>query len=140
MDNVQDLTTASRAPGEPSFRAIDRLFAVARPESVFSQPVTAHDQTLITASEVRVGMGFGFGSGEGTSDQSQPEQEQRGRGQGRGAGGGGGGRTMARPVAIISVSPAGVRISPIIDVSRLALTALTTLGTVMLLRAVRRRG
>ncbi|HEX6123050.1 MAG TPA: spore germination protein GerW family protein, partial [Ktedonobacterales bacterium] len=106
------------------------------PGAVYSTPITAHDQTLITASEVTIGMGMGFGSGTSTGPESTSGAERSLTS--KGGGGGGGGRSNARPVAIISVNPAGVRIQPIIDVNRLALTATSTLGALLILRAVRR--
>ena len=44
-----------------------KLFAVAQPGAVYSEPVTVREHTVITASEVKVGMGFGFGMGGGTA-------------------------------------------------------------------------
>jgi uncharacterized spore protein YtfJ len=136
-------STASEGslPGSP-LSTLDKLFSVAWPGAVYSTPITAHDQTIITASEVTIAMGMGFGSGTGptptTEEHTAGEGAPSGKSSGSGEGGGGGGRSTARPVAVINVSPAGVRIQPIIDVSRLALTATTTLGALLMLRAVRR--
>jgi uncharacterized spore protein YtfJ len=47
---------------------------------------------------------------------------------GGGSGGGGGGRVLSRPVAIIVSSPEGVYIEPVIDVTKIALAALTAAG------------
>jgi uncharacterized spore protein YtfJ len=47
---------------------------------------------------------------------------------GSGEGGGGGGRVLSRPVAAIVISPTGVRVEPIVDVTKIALAIFTTLG------------
>ena len=49
---------------------IGRLFDVARPDAVFGEAISAEGQTVITASEVYVGMGFGLGLGRG-GDEGQ---------------------------------------------------------------------
>jgi uncharacterized spore protein YtfJ len=46
-------------------------------------------------------------------------------GGGEGTGGGGGGRSFARPVAVIIASPDGVRVEPVVDVTKIALAAFT---------------
>ncbi len=60
---------------------------------------------------------------------------------GGGVGGGGGGRTLSRPVASIVVDPNGVRVEPIVDVTKLWLAALTAAGFcfAMLARMQRRK-
>jgi len=50
--------------------------------------------------------------------------------RGGGGGGGGGGKTLARSVAVIVSSPEGVEIRPVIDVTKIALAALTAAGFV----------
>ncbi|VAW31257.1 hypothetical protein MNBD_CHLOROFLEXI01-3927 [hydrothermal vent metagenome] len=105
---------------------IGRLFDITRPEAVYSQPVTVGEHTIITASEYMAGMGVGYGSGGGLSAQEEPE------GMGIGGGGGGGGTALARPVATIIVGPNGVRVEPIIDVTKIAITMFTALGAMVL--------
>lgn len=119
---------------------IERLFEVAKPEAVYSEPVTAGEYTVITASEVKVGMGYGFGSGAGTTaeavaveadeDDGTPlevglEEE---RDAGFGGGGGGGGVSGSRPVAAISIGPKGVEVQPVVDATKIALAFVTALG------------
>jgi uncharacterized spore protein YtfJ len=128
FDNVKNLEQASQL--------MEKLFDVARPGAVFSQPTTAGDRTVITASEVRVGMGFGYGGGGGTG----PADEEGGEAQsGVGGGGGGGGGSAGRPVAVISIGPEGVRVEPVVDVTKISLAMFTTLGSMFLmLRNMRR--
>ncbi len=105
---------------------IGRLFDITRPEAVYSQPVSVGEHTIITASEYMAGLGVGYGSGGGMNAQEEPE------GVGFGGGGGGGGTTLARPVATIIISPSGVRVEPIVDVTKIAITMFTALGAMAL--------
>lgn len=130
---------------------VEKLFDVAQPSSVYSEPVIAGDHTLITASEVSVGMGFGLGvgGGEGRGGPSrradedeavEDESEMQGEGVGLGGGGGGGGAAMARPVAVISVGPNGVQVEPVVDPTKIAIAFFTTLGSMFfMLSRMRRR-
>jgi uncharacterized spore protein YtfJ len=65
---------------------------------------------------------FGLGAGSGSEGTDENENT------GSGGGGGGGGRVLSRPVAAIVISPAGVRVEPIVDVTKIALATFTTLG------------
>jgi uncharacterized spore protein YtfJ len=103
---------------------------------------------VITAAEVTSGGGFGMGMGLGPASRSDttaaptveaapPEGSQTGGGGGVGGGGG----AMGRPVAIIAIGPDGVRIKPVVDVTKVALAGLTAGATMLgLLRARRRAG
>jgi uncharacterized spore protein YtfJ len=110
--------------------AITRLFDVYEPGVVFSEPTTVGDNTVITAAEVHVGMGLGFGHGSGGDNGNE----------GEGTGGGGGGASAGRPVAAIIVSPHGVRVEPVVDVTKISLAFFTMLGAIfMSWRAMRRQ-
>ncbi len=131
---------------ERAAQVVEKLFDVAQPSSVYAEPVTAGDHTVITASEVSVGMGFGlgFGGGEGRSTPSQEISEEgsefEGEGTGMGGGGGGGGASMARPVAVISVGPEGVQVEPVVDPTKIAIAFFTTLGSMFFMLSRMRRG
>jgi energy-coupling factor transporter ATP-binding protein EcfA2 len=57
-----------------------------------------------------------------------------------GAGGlGGGGGAIGRPVAIIAIGPDGVRIKPVVDLTKVALAGLTTWATMLGLLRARRK-
>ena len=49
---------------------MDKLFSVSEPGAVFSEPVVSGDHTVITASEVMIGLGFGYGAGGGSSEEN----------------------------------------------------------------------
>ena len=117
-----------------------RLFEMARPETVFSPPVSQGDYTVITASEMTMGLGFGYGGGGGSNEQpSVAEGQPPAANIGSGGGGGGGGTVMSRPVAVIEIGPHGVRVEPIMDPTKIALAFFTTLVTMfMFLRQLKR--
>jgi uncharacterized spore protein YtfJ len=114
---------------------IDKLFMVARPEAVFSAPVTAGEHTVITAAEVTVAMGAGGGGGFGYGPparkpgEAEPAGDQAEASSGGGSGGGGGGAAAGRPVAAIIVGPDGVWVEPIMDPTKIALAFFTTLAS-----------
>lgn len=127
---------------EQAAKVMKRLFAVAQPGAVFSEPVTVGDHSVITAAEVKVGAGFGYGSGGGTgpsSAEAEAEDEQVGAGAGFGGGGGGGGVSGGRPVAVIDIGPSGVRVEPVVDVTKISLALFTTLGSMLLMLGRMRR-
>ncbi|WP_420641813.1 spore germination protein GerW family protein [Candidatus Leptofilum sp.] len=122
-DSFNKLMIKSVADQESANELIGKLFEVTRPDAVYSQPITVGEHTIITASEYMAGMGVGYGGGGGTSPAEGEEGDT-----GFGGGGGGGGTTMARPVATIIVSPGGVRVEPVVDVTKIAITMFTALG------------
>ena len=109
---------------------IQRLLDVAQPHAVFKEPVKVGDQVVITANELSVGLGIGFGGGSGTDDEGE---------SGHGGGGGGGGASMGRPVAAVIITPDGVRVEPIVDVTKIAIAFFTALGAIFVAaRRIRR--
>lgn len=119
---------------EEARQLVSKLFDVARPGAVFSEPVEVGEHTVITASEVHIGMGYGYGSGFG-GDLVEGEDVDSGLALdgGGGFGSGGGGASGGRPVAAILVGPDGVRVEPIVDVTKLGLAFFTTLGAMFLM-------
>lgn len=117
---------------------VDGLFDVARPEAVFAPPVTVDGRTVISAAEVLVGMGIGGGGGPSPATEGQAEGENAGMGMGMGAGGGG--YAQSRPVAVIIIDGDGVRVEPVVDVTKLGLAAITVLGSMFFFLARMMRG
>ena len=101
---------------------LDKFLTAAHVEAVYGPPTLQGEHLVIPAAELVSAVGFGLGLGGGL--QGGTESENRGSG----GGGGGGGRVLARPVAAIIVSPTGVRVEPIVDVTKIALAVFTTLG------------
>jgi uncharacterized spore protein YtfJ len=146
-EGFDDIAVAAVKTQEQSKEVVEKLFEVAQPEAVFSEPVTAGEYTVITASEVSVGMGFGYGigggtapeeaaeeaSGEGEAPDAEEVEAEVGEASGFGGGGGGGGFSMGRPVAVISVGPGGVHVEPVRDVTKIGLALLTTAGAMLIM-------
>jgi uncharacterized spore protein YtfJ len=121
---------------EEAASLIEKLFEVAQPAAVYGEPVTVGEHTVITASEVKIGMGYGYGAGGGVeaADESAAEEELAEEAQsGFGAGGGGGGVSGGRPVAAISIGPEGVCVQPVVDVTKIALAFVTALGALFMM-------
>jgi uncharacterized spore protein YtfJ len=116
-----------------------KLFTVTQPEAVFSPPVTAHEQTVITASEVTAGFGFGFGSGGGLAPDHESDADTAVH-VGGGGGGGGGGTALARPVAAIIITPQQVRVEPIVDVTKISIAFFTAFGAIVSMLYKMKRG
>jgi len=131
---------------EQAATMLETIFAAAQPGAVYGQPVGADGYTVITAAEVTSGGGFGMGMGLGPpsrpdgraappAEAPQPETRHTG-----GAGGlGGGGGAMGRPVAIITIGPDGVKVKPVVDVTKVALAGLTAWASMLGLLRARRR-
>jgi uncharacterized spore protein YtfJ len=138
MSDVFNNIIAGTTKGqERSFELMEKLLAVAQPGSVFSQPVQSGNYTVITASELVAGIGFGYGVGGGGAPSpvkpgSGEESQSPASGSGGGGGGGGGGMSTGRPVAVVTLGPEGVQVKPVVDVTKLGLAALTTLGAMYL--------
>lgn len=101
-------------------------------DAVYGVPVQQGDQMIIPAAEVLSIAGFGVGSGYGSSGDSED--------QGGGSGGGGGGRVFSRPVAVIIAGPEGVRVKPVLDVTKVVLAWITALGFMLAMVARMRSG
>jgi uncharacterized spore protein YtfJ len=105
-------------------KTMGKFLEAASVDHVYSEPVKYGDTVVIPAAEVLSAAGFGYGFGSGSS----VEEEEGEGGSGAGGGGGGGGRVLARPVAVIVVSPEGVRVDPVVDRTKVLLALITTLG------------
>jgi len=101
-----------------------KMADVARVDAVFGQPVERGDTTIIPCCVISVGGGMGFGSGPSGGN----EQRQMVVGQGGGAGGG----ATGRPIAVIVMSPDGVRVEPILDMTKVVLATFTTATFVLI--------
>jgi uncharacterized spore protein YtfJ len=117
---------------------MDKFLAAASVKAVYGDVVQSGDNLIIPSAEVLSGMGFGMGVGVG-NNAANDEAGKPTQNTGGGGGGGGGGRVLSRPVAVVIASPEGVRVEPVVDVTKVALAALTAGGFVlgMLLRLMR---
>jgi uncharacterized spore protein YtfJ len=109
------------APGELRERltvGLDRIMSVSA-DRVYRDPVRVGDTVVIPAAAIQYGGGFGFGADDAEN-----------------GGGGGGGWNDGRPVAVIEAGPDGVRVRPVVDVTKIGLTVLAAALTIW--RATRR--
>jgi uncharacterized spore protein YtfJ len=111
---------------------LENFLAAAHVDAVYGEPMVHDDTLILPAAEVLAIMGFGAGSGLGKSGEQGAEI-------GSGGASGGGGRVLSRPVAVVIVSPDGVRVEPVVDVTKIAVAALTALTFLVGLGARMRR-
>lgn len=83
--------------------------------AVFGEPVTAEGCTVIPVAKVAYGFAMGIGHGT-AAEEGTAEDATEGS-----SGGGGGGGVLARPLAVVGVTPEGVWVEPIVDEHKLAL-------------------
>ncbi len=120
----------SRIGKESQLRAdtMERLLSAADSAKVFGSALVSGESTVITAAEVVAGggfgsgMGFGLPNGRGGATEGQKDESSESPTAGAGGGGGGGGGSMGRPVAVITVNPDGIRVKPILDLTKIILT------------------
>jgi uncharacterized spore protein YtfJ len=98
-------------------------------ERAVGPPTTAGDHVVIPLVETYAQGGFGAGGGGGSEGEASG---------GSGGGGGGGGVGRSRTIAIADVGPDGVKVRPVIDVTGLALPAVSAIAA-LLVRSARRR-
>lgn len=136
-----DFDEGELVDGDPAIDLIqdtlDTFLNAASVEAAYGEPVVSGDATIIPTAEVLAVMGFGVGSGYGSSPQEEEGQKPS---AGGGSGGGGGGRVLSRPVAVIVASDEGVRVEPVVDVTKIALAALTAGGFMFTMLARMLRG
>jgi uncharacterized spore protein YtfJ len=126
MTDENELTT-TQTPGIDAIKdTMDKFIATGNVDSVYGRQIRHGDTIIIPSAEVLTGMGFGLGSGGGRGPIEVEDTEETA--SGFGGGGGGGGRILSRPVAVVISSPEGVRVEPVIDVTKIGLAALTASG------------
>src|SRR5512140_2527104 len=92
---------------EEMLKAVSQdLAGVATGDAVLGSPVKLGDVTVYPVSSVSVGMAGGGGEGETAGGEAGARGE-------KGIGGGTGGGARARPVAVIVLSPAGLKVLPL---------------------------
>ena len=126
----------SKNPGEAGFMpepnqamgygrgVLEDLFDKASAANVYGRPIKQGDVTVIPAAEVTAAAGFAGGYGYGPVETGGEGDHSAGGGVGVG----GGGRAFSRPVAVVVVTPQGVRVEPVIDPSKILLAAITAGG------------
>jgi uncharacterized spore protein YtfJ len=113
---------------------INKLIDTARTEAAYGNPMRIAGQTIFTVSEVNAIMGFCICSGSGCFKRENLSTEEKSPAIGEpqcmdGHGMGGGGTSFSRPVAVISINPDGVTVTPVFDKTKVAIAMFTALGT-----------
>lgn len=104
---------------------IGRVLSHAEASTIFGEPTTQGDCTVIPVGRVSSRYGFGGGAGEGTSGDEDADS-------GGGGGGGGGGQLDVKPIGYIEITSNDSRFVPITDSSAVAIRAVTMAGIVAL--------
>lgn len=97
---------------------LESLIETADVSKVYGEPIAHEDTLILPAAEVLAVAGFGAGYGSGGPEDIG----------GSGSGAGGGGRTFSRPVAVVIADKNGVRVEPVMDPTKIALTFFTAIG------------
>lgn len=122
--------------GQQALELVARLFRIAEPGAVYGPPVVSGDRTVVMASEVTISMGAGHGSSSEANPAMDNRDDRDNNGTGAlvesSVGGGGGGFAFGRPVAAVIIEPGGVRVEPVVDVTKLGIALFTTLGAIFL--------
>jgi uncharacterized spore protein YtfJ len=124
MTEEMNIEQSTEAGLEMFQDTMEEFLAAADVRVVYGEPIQHEDTIIIPTAEVLCGLGFGVGSGRG----SDAEENSTKPASGSGSGGGGGGRILSRPVAVVVASPEGVRVEPVVDITKIALAGLTALG------------
>lgn len=103
---------------------MDKFIATADANVVYAEPIPHGDTLIVPSAEILAGMGIGLGYGHGSGKSNAEEDES----SGSFGGSGGGGRVLSRPVAVVIASPEGVRVEPVVDITKIGLAALTAAG------------
>ncbi len=124
MSDEMETSSESESGSERFQDTMEEFLTAADVRVVYGEPIKHDDTTIIPTAEVLCALGFGLGSGKGIGTDARTEKPS----EGSGFGGGGGGRILSRPVAVVIASPEGVRVEPVVDITKIALAGLTALG------------
>jgi uncharacterized spore protein YtfJ len=103
---------------------LDRLAEVTKIDAVFGPPIERDGVILITCSEQAIGLGGGM-------SPAKPTDSPKKAGGNEGFGGGAGAR--GRPVAVVVMTHDGVKVKPIVNVTRVLFAQALMVGFVFLM-------
>jgi uncharacterized spore protein YtfJ len=121
---MDEQLAASKEAADVVEKTMDKFLDAASVDHVYSEPVKYGETVVIPTAEVLSAAGFGLGVWAGSSEEEEDDEGV----SGVGSAGGGGGRVLARPVAVVVVSPEGVRVEPVADRTKVLIALITTLG------------
>jgi uncharacterized spore protein YtfJ len=97
--------------------------------AVFSEPMTVEGRTIVPVARVAYGFGMAMAEPEAEAEMGMAlPQDQEVTERDDSTGGRGGGAMVARPFAVIEVTPEGTRVEPIVDEQKLALAGSLLIG------------
>ena len=99
MSDPTDTDALIEASADQIPTSLDRVAGRITADDVFGPVIESGEQKVLTAAAVERAGGFGFG----------------------------GGTASGRPVAVIEVGPAGVKVSPVLDFTRLGIAVVAAL-------------
>lgn len=120
-ENIEETEVVIEDPGKALDMAqenFETFIETADVSKVYGQPIVHEETMIIPAAEVVAVAGFGAGYGSGGPEEAG----------GEGGGAGGGGKTFSRPVAVVIADNNGVRIEPVVDPTKIAMTFFTAFG------------
>jgi uncharacterized spore protein YtfJ len=130
----------AEAPGNPLEQLADvvlsRILSRVGTRTVFGEPVTQGEMTVVPVAKVSTRFGFGGGSG------NNPAKDD-GQDGSSGSGMGGGGDVKAKPLGYIEITSRDSRFVPIEDSMEIGMVAMKFIGVAIVLIALRfllRRG
>lgn len=123
MSDETNLSAQTTMGTDSIQETMDKFLSAADVGAVYGRPIRHGETIIIPTAEVLSGMGFGLGYGSGTAEGGEGEGPSS-----VGGAGGGGGRVLSRPVAVVIASPEGVRVEPVVDVTKIFLALLTAGG------------
>jgi len=144
-DKIERVVHSAEQSHDRVIGLLERLTEVTRPGAVFGEPTTVGDHTVMTASEVFLAMGYGFGLGGGNGPKEEGASEMHSAVHGGempggyGGGGGGGGSSKGRPVAVVTLGPMGIRVEPVLDLTKVGLAFLMVLGSFFVMMSKMRK-
>jgi uncharacterized spore protein YtfJ len=109
---------------ESAEHLLDRLAEATKIDAVFGPPIERDGVILITCSEQAIGLGGGI-------SPAKPTDAPKKAGGNEGIGGGAGAR--GRPVAVIVMTHNGVKVKPIVNVTRVLFAQAFMVGLVFLM-------
>ena len=118
------------APAEEMIRRIGTIQDEVGASVCFGSPIERDGHTIVPVARVSFGYGMGFGGGSGGKGAPGDFNSVDPQEGGEGGGGGGGGGGSSNPVAVIDISGGDVKITPINDSTRIALSGMMFLGWV----------
>ncbi len=104
-------------------RVVSQIPDIATGNAIVGPAEEREGRVAIPLASVSAAYGIGFGAGSGPDNAGA-----EGQGTGEGIGGGGGGRGTARPVAVVELTEAELKVHQVVDSTRITIASLALAG------------